>query len=288
MPSLYAHLADTTAYENRGKAMGIVMGAMTASIMIGVPFGTFFSQWIPWSAIFYFIGLLALVTLLYVLARFPKQPLRPEGQQSISVTYRKLVSSIFVSRSVFFGLFCSFLWSAGMQGMFAYLGVFYQSNFHTSEGSLGTIYLIASVGNFAANLICGKIADRKGKKPVATWAVILSSIGVLLFSLMRDHFIAAIVINTCWSAAVGFGQASLYALISELNPNARGTILSWNSSAVYGGMSAATAFTALILTKGGFAVVGIVCAILTLLILPIMHFLVIENKSEDTIQPGVS
>lgn len=286
MPSLYAHLSDTTTYESRGKVMGIVMGAMTASIMIGVPLGTFFSQWIPWRKIFYLIGLLALLTLLYVMVQFPKHPFRLGSQPSLSATYRNLVGSIFTSRSVFFGLFCSFLWSAGMQGMFAYLGVFYQTYFHTSQGTLGIIYLIASIGNFAANLIGGRMADRKGKKTVVTWAIILSSLGVLLFSLMKDHFIAAIMINTCWSAAVGFGQASLYALISELNPKARGTILSWNSSAVYGGMTAATALTAFILTKGTFTVVGFVCAVLTILILPILQFLVVENKPQASQMPA--
>lgn len=76
---------------------------------------------------------------------------------------------------------------------------------------------MAGVGSVAGNILGGKLADKIGKKSVIVIASIVSSISVMSFSLSTENLVIAIIVHIIWSLFIGFGQASLTALISELN-----------------------------------------------------------------------
>ena len=81
---------------------------------------------------------------------------------------------------------------------------------------------MAGVGSVAGNILGGKLADKIGKKNVISIASIVTSISVILFSLSIENLVIAITLHIIWSLFIGFGQASLTALISELKPDVRG------------------------------------------------------------------
>lgn len=116
-------------------------------------------------------------------------------------------------------------------------------------------------------------------------AGVIASVSVITFSLYIDNIKIAIMAHMVWSLFIGFGQASLTALISELSPAIRGTVMALNSSAMYIGMTIASSVSSFTLSKGfPFVTLGIICAIASLLVLPMIYFLVKEktmsNKKE--------
>ncbi|HFJ9327706.1 TPA: MFS transporter [Bacillus paranthracis] len=278
MPSVFALVGDKVTYESRGKAMGTIMGAMIGSTVIGVPIGAFLSEVGNWQWTFYSIGLLTLFLTLLV-----NHILRNEKQRNdVHVSIVKTLGAQFKMVSVLFALLATFLWTIGLHGMFSYIGVYYGDNFGLSVGEIGIVIFLAGVGSVAGNILGGKLADKIGKKNVISIASIVTSISVILFSLSIENLVIAITLHIIWSLFIRFGQASLTALISELKPVVRGTVMALNSSAMYIGMTIASGIASLAISNGfPFSSLGTICAIASLLVLPIIFVLVKEKTSPN-------
>lgn len=288
MPSVFALVGDKVTYESRGKAMGTIMGAMVGSTVIGVPIGAFLSEVGNWQWTFYSIGLLTLFLTLLVNRILRNEKQRNDVHASIAKTLSAPLKMVLVNVSVLFALLATFLWTIGLHGMFSYIGVYYGNNFGLSVGEIGIVIFLAGVGSVAGNILGGKLADKIGKKNVISIASIVTSISVILFSLSIENLVIAITLHIIWSLFIGFGQASLTALISELKPDVRGTVMALNSSAMYIGMTIASGVASLTVSNGfPFSSLGIMCAIASLLVLPIIFVLVkgkaLSNKKKMTI-----
>ncbi|AJI26857.1 MFS transporter [Bacillus cereus] len=288
MPSIFALVGDKVTYESRGKAMGTIMGAMIGSTVIGVPIGAFLSEIGNWQWTFYSIGLLTLFLTLLINHILRNEKERDDVHVSLTETVDAPLKMTVVNISVLFALLATFLWTIGLHGMFSYIGVYYENNFGISVGKIGIVIFLAGVGSVAGNILGGKLADKIGKKNVIVIASIVSSISVMLFSLSTGNLVIAIIVHIIWSLFIGFGQASLTALISELKPAVRGTVMALNSSAMYIGMTIASGVASLAISNGfPFSSLGTICAIASLLVLPIIFVLVKEkalsNKKKMTI-----
>ncbi|GAB6551230.1 MFS transporter [Bacillus mobilis] len=288
MPSIFALVGDKVTFESRGKAMGTIMGAMVGSTVIGVPIGAFLSELGNWQWTFYSIGLVTLLLTLLVNHILENEKPRNKEHVSIAKTLGASLKTALVNISVLFALLATFLWTIGLHGMFSYIGVYYGNNFGLSVGEIGIVIFLAGVGSVAGNILGGKLADKIGKKNVISIASIVTSISVILFSLSIENLVIAITLHIIWSLFIGFGQASLTALISELKPDVRGTVMALNSSAMYIGMTIASGVASLTVSNGfPFSSLGIMCAIASLLVLPIIFVLVkgkaLSNKKKMTI-----
>ncbi|HDR7768437.1 MULTISPECIES: MFS transporter [Bacillus cereus group] len=282
MPSIFALVGDKVTYESRGKAMGTIMGAMIGSTVIGVPIGAFLSEIGNWQWTFYSIGLLTLFLRLLINHILRNEKEREDVHVSLTETVDAPLKMTVVNISVLFALLATFLWTIGLHGMFSYIGVYYENNFGISVGKIGIVIFLAGVGSVAGNILGGKLADKIGKKSVIVIASIVSSISVMLFSLSTENLVIAIIVHIIWSLFIGFGQASLTALISELKPAVRGTVMALNSSAMYIGMTIASGVASLAISNGfPFFSLGTICAIASLLVLPIIFVLVKEKTSPN-------
>ncbi len=282
MPSIFALVGDKVTYESRGKAMGTIMGAMVGSTVIGVPIGAFLSEVGNWQWTFYSIGLLTLFLTLLINHILRNEKEREDVHVSLTKTVDAPLKMTVVNISVLFALLATFLWTIGLHGMFSYIGIYYGDNFGLSVGEIGIVIFLAGVGSVAGNILGGKLADKIGKKNVIVIASIVSSISVMLFSLSTGNLVIAITLHIIWSLFIGFGQASLTALISELKPAVRGTVMALNSSAMYIGMTIASGIASLAISNGfPFSSLGTICAIASLLVLPIIFVLVKEKTSPN-------
>ncbi|MDD0817586.1 MFS transporter [Bacillus cereus] len=282
MPSIFALVGDKVTYESRGKAMGTIMGAMIGSTVIGVPIGAFLSEIGNWQWTFYSIGFLTLFLTLLINHILRNEKERDDVHVSLTETVDAPLKMTVVNISVLFALLATFLWTIGLHGMFSYIGVYYENNFGISVGKIGIVIFLAGVGSVAGNILGGKLADKIGKKSVIVIASIVSSISVMLFSLSTENLVIAIIVHIIWSLFIGFGQASLTALISELKPAVRGTVMALNSSAMYIGMTIASGVASLAISNGfPFSSLGTICAIASLLVLPIIFVLVKEKASSN-------
>lgn len=276
-PNVFAMVGDHFSYTQRGRAMGVVVGAMIAATIIGVPLGGLLAQLMDWRMVFWLTGALAFLLIIPVSRGIPIDSARSVshiGLTTLLKPVQELLSHATVQRS----LLVTCLWYGGLQGMFANVGMFYSQAFHLNTAQTGGIILLAGMSSVAGSLAGGRVADSWGKKPVFLLFSTVTALAVLALPIMTEALYGAVVVHVLWATSFGAGQATLSAVISELLPDARGTVLSLNSAAMFAGMMAATGASSLALSLAGFESIGLMCAACVLLAIPLSEALFARNK----------
>lgn len=274
-PIVYAIVGDSYAYKERGRAMGIVTAALISSSVVGVPLAGYMTELTSWSWVFWMIAILSGIAVIAILMKIPSQ--RSEHAETSSL--QKSFTSVFKDASVFFSLLGSFLYFGALQGMFVLAGVYYYTFYDLSSGDTGLILMIAGLSSVIGSLIGGKLADQWNKKLVVSMASVLSAFFVFFLSLLTFDLRISIVLHVIWAALYAVGQSAFTALISELNPQSRGTVMSLNSSAMYIGSGLLSAIAAGLLKIGSFWQIGLMCGIANVIVMIITVFAIRENDS---------
>ncbi len=154
----------------------------------------------------------------------------------------------------------SFLWFVASLGLFTYVGQYLYSlfNFGAREralavGAYGLMGLVGEVGGAG-------FARRAGKR----MAVLLGLLGLvgafLVVALNHSSAPLAVFALAVWGAASWFGMPSQQAIISELRPTSRGTLLSLNNGAMYLGAMIGSVLIGKVLEWAGFTGAGVLAA----------------------------
>lgn len=258
-PSLFALLGDAVPPARRGRATGLVYGAMISATVFGVPLGAWFAARGGWQSSFFLVGLASCAVLPWVrstarrVARQRPLPVPPRRRSRAG----GLLSDPAVRRT----LAATFLWYAALYGFFADVGVFYARRFDVSLDALGSVILLAGAASVAGNVIGGRLADARGSRGVlraAAWAAALA-LAVLAGGVRQLPY--ALLSHVAWAFLVGLGSAPLMSLVTGLRPSRRAGVLAWNSSAMYAGMTLASGMAGVLLPLWGFTGIGLGCAL---------------------------
>ncbi|MBA4496545.1 MFS transporter [Paenactinomyces guangxiensis] len=277
-PAVFSLVGDRFPYEKRGQAMGIVTGSLTMSTLVGVPLGSFMADLISWRWSFWSISFFCLFTFILLITGIQRDHGKRTESPILQGIFKPFHMAIF-DIPVLFSLLATFLWFGGLQGMFANTGVFYHTRFQLSVSEVGVILSLAGLGSVVGSFVGGKWSDRYGKKKMIGFSSVCAAASLFSLSVIpTKEVVVAVIIHICWATAFGFGHAALTALISELNPAARGMVLSLNSSAMYAGMTVATALSSALLYEFGFWGVGSMCSLATFLVYPLLLFLSVRGQ----------
>jgi len=253
-PVVYAIAGDAYAYDRRGRAMGIITAALISSSVLGVPLAGAIADFASWSWAFWIIASLAVIALAGAAAVIPNGA--PNHGSPEFIAHIRLA---FRDPSVFWSLLGSFLYFGALQGMFALAGVFYFTHYGLGSGETGLLLMAAGASSVAGSLLGGKWADRTRKQRVIAIAGVLSGLSVFALSLFIGILWVSVLLHIVWAALYAAGQSAFTALVSELDPRSRGTVLSLNSSAMYIGASALSALASALLGTGAFWPIGLMC-----------------------------
>lgn len=269
-PSVFALVGDRFPYAERGRVMGIVIGAMIAATLFGVPAGGFLATLGSWRLTFWLVGAAIAVTLLLVVSGIPADKSAVQKNRlQLSTSFRNL-AAVLTEPSVILALLATFLWYGGLQGMFANIGIYYHLHYDLTVAENGMVIMLAGTGSVLGSLFGGQLADRLGKGTVLGYSALMTASAVFALSRLPGTLWSAILIHICWATAFGAGQAALTSLVSQLIPNSRGSVLALNSAAMFAGMAAATAASSALLSDGSFINIGILCTVATALVIPLI------------------
>src|SRR5712692_4743501 len=248
-PAAYAFVGDRYAYEGRERAMAVVLAGLPASTVIGVPFAGLLAAAGSWRWGLAAVSAVASVAFLSSLRlRSPKA-----GQPT--AYWRSILATLRDGRAMV-PVLVSFLWFVASLGLFTYIGQYLYSffSFGASEralavGAYGVMGLAGAAGG-------ARFARRAGKRV----AVLLGLVGLLgaflLIAVNHNSGLLALVALAAWGGASWFGMPSQQAIISELRPATRGTLLSLNNSSMYLGAMIGAVVMGRMLELFGFAGAG--------------------------------
>lgn len=280
-PVVFALVADHYPYEKRGRAIGVVTGALISASIIGVPFGGYIAQVFSWKWTFFVISIISFVIIISISILLPKDT--GNNNRDMKSPLKGMLKQMEVAlsnKSVLLALLTTLLYYGGLQGLFVNIGVFYNIHFGLSPGQIGLVLMVAGIGSVIGSILGGKLADQFGKKRMIYISTVLVAMFVIILS-MTESFIMAFLLNIAWATVYGVGQAALTTLISELSPSARGTVMSLNSSAMYSGSALFTTIAAILLYGGSFLTVGVLCGVVNIIVFFTSRLITTEQTRID-------
>ena len=172
-------------YEQRGRPLGWLFGAMAGGMAFGSPLGAILVPFIGWQGLFVVVGLAGAVLLLVLL---PYRTFVAGTTQSVSGTlldvfrgYGDLLAAPRGRRTYGYVLVNSMFHS----GVFTWLGVYFQQRYGVGPVGIGLALLGYGVPGFLFGPLIGRAADRWGRARLLPIGLALSALAA---AALISHF----------------------------------------------------------------------------------------------------
>lgn len=226
-PALLAHLGDQTPYAQRGRVMGISEFGWSGATFIGIPLFGFLIARFGWQAPFWplaLAGVLALLGLRLVIRPRPAATSRPAAP----LQWRALLHPHVLAVLCYGGLT-----SSANEMLNVVYGGWMERDFHLSVAELGLTVTVIGAAELVGEGAVVALADRLGKRQMVLGATILAAAAYAALPALAGNLWLAL--GGVFLVYLGFetGIVANIPLLSELAPEARGTIIS-TSGALHG------------------------------------------------------
>lgn len=276
---VFAIITDLFAYHQRGRVMGIVQTAFSASGVAGIPVGLYLANHWGWNAAFLLIAAIcALVGGWIVVAIRPIDAhlkLRPDRSP-----LHHLVHTFSQSRYLV-GFATTILLSTGGFILQPYASAFSVNNLGITLAQLPLVYMLTGAFSILAGPVIGRACDAIGNFPVFCLGGAATIVMVLIYThLAITPLVWVVAVNCLLYVGVSSRMIASSALVSAIpTPTDRGAYMAISSSIqqVSGGVAAMVG--GMIVTQSGsglllhFDRVGYVLVCTTLISLLMMYFI---------------
>jgi MFS transporter, DHA1 family, inner membrane transport protein len=226
-----AIIGDAVAEQQRGKAIGIVMGAFSLASVVGIPVGLILATHFNWNAPFYFLGILSLIIGIFLLKYMENMTAHLE-RINLKQKWYSVVSSVLQSANQRNALLLTFLLMLGHFIVFTFLSPYMVANVGFAEKQLSLIYLVGGFVTFFSSPLIGKYTDKLGKKRVYIFfALLILPMLFLITNLPQMPVPFALVITSVFFIIIGGRVIPATATAtSAVEPKQRGSFMAFNAS----------------------------------------------------------
>lgn len=251
VPAAYAYISDRSTPETRAQAISILLTAFPVSALLGLPLGGFIAGAFGWRGDFAFIGVIAgaAIGLLWFL---PSD--QPAGGQTMG--YREGLRRVLGNQMVLKVSCITFLWTTAAGGSVTYIGQFFHDRYNFSSDQIGLVLMVIGVVGIAATRAGARFINRVGTRRSVLFGIAAYGVAILILP-WTGLWPVSILVFGVWAFGTWYGFPAQQAIVSELVPNARGTVLSFNTSAQYLGGVVGPVLSGLVLALGNFPVFGL-------------------------------
>ena len=284
-PAVLAYLGDTVPYERRGRMMGILAMMWPTSWLIGVPVAGFLIERVNWRAPFLIIFVLGLLSLGFTLryrmlgvsSSLGKQT-QQKSTQSFSQWARERVVAI--PTPAWLAVLISLLLILAAENVYIVYGAWLEDQFGLTLTAIGLVSVVISVAEFTAEGASAGWVDRIGKRRSVIYGILFNGMAYLLLPRLAGSLTGALVGIFLIYLTFDFSIVSLFPLLSELAPNARGALMSLNVAAMATGRLISSLSAVRLWSTGGLAANTLFSALAVTLALLILVTLIRERRLE--------
>ena len=225
-PSVYALVGGAAPSERRATWMAIVVSGLLVSLALGAPIGAWVGAWLGWGSVFVVLAGLSLCLTWPNLAIWDEVAGQGGGSN-----FEALAAATVARR-----LLPMVVWSTGLYGMYTYLGAGLEAGGFSPDQVARAILFYGS-GAIAGVLLGGRLTDRLGTRTTAA-ASFFGLAACFLVLQLAVHRGALVEIALALTSAVAqlFFPAQQAGLANDF-PTRRATVLAWNNSALFFGIS---------------------------------------------------
>jgi predicted MFS family arabinose efflux permease len=278
MPAANAVAVALVPPERRGRAIALVTGGMTISLVLGVPLGTAVTSWGGWHFAFLLVALVGALAVVGLLAKLPAG--LPRGTNTM--TERLQIGR---RPDVLLALGTTMLWTTGAFALYTYVAPFLATHAGITGIWLSVALVVSGIGSALGNQLGGMASDRFGPErslPIVLSVLALSLAGFSLMALTLTPAAALFVapaILFVWSMAGWAGHPAQMSRLAAMAPDATVVALSLNASALYVGIAAGSALGQLTLRHGASWQLGFVGAACELGALALLWISIRQRKA---------
>jgi predicted MFS family arabinose efflux permease len=236
-PVATAIAAELTEPEHQGKAISVVVGGHTVSLVLGVPVGAAIGALMGWEAGFIFVAILSSIAVIGIMVTLPRRP--GASAPSLREQFRPATSP-----DVALALVQTFVIIGSTFIVFTYLGSLV-SALDAEKRNLASGFLLAyGVAAVVGNQVGGRLADRWGGLRTALRAVTVLGLMLACLSLVSwlppgpSALAAAGAAVVIWGfSGWGFTPAQ-FSRLAQMAPTQMTMAFALNTSAIYLGAGA--------------------------------------------------
>lgn len=219
VPIALALIGDLFPFEQRGRPLGWLFGAMAGGAAFGSTAGVMLEPFITWQGLF--LGVAALGVLMLVLLlpyqsmlarRAPAQAL--VGARRLLAAYRGLLASGRGRRTYGFVLLNAVFHS----GVYTWLGLYFARRYGLGEIGIGLAILGYGVPGFLLGPPIGRAADRWGRSRILPAGLAIAGASAAALALDLPLVFAALLVTTL-SLGYDMTQPLLAGIVTDLGPH---------------------------------------------------------------------
>lgn len=269
-PAMQAYVGDSVPYERRGRIMSLLELSWSLSWFVGVPIAGFVIARSGWRAPFVLIagaGALALVAL-WRLCPHCGRAASPIERTALLQGFRRVPW-----RRCLPLLAMTWLITLANENVFIVYGDWLEKQFGLAVAALGLASLVISVAELTAEFASAGFVDALGKRRSVIVGLILSIGAYLLLPRLAGSLGLALTGVVLMFLTFEFSIVASIPLISELAPEARGTVMALNVSAASLGRMAGSLSGPRLWAADGLPAVALTSALFALIAALIIWFM---------------
>jgi predicted MFS family arabinose efflux permease len=226
-----AIVGDLIPEQRRASAMGIVMTAFSLAGVLGVPIGLYLASHWSWHAPFIGLGTTALIIFVLIQLVVPSMRIHLSSERK-KESPLQILRNVTGNKNLMFALCTMTFLMLGQFTVIPFISPYMVSNVGFAEEQLPYIYFLGGLCTIFTVPLVGKLADKRGKYKIFSWAIFLSVIPILLLTnLPQTSIYVALLVTTFFMITIGSRGIPAQAMItSTVKPQQRGSFMSFNSS----------------------------------------------------------
>jgi predicted MFS family arabinose efflux permease len=229
LPAAFAYAGDIPRLEERNKAIGLVASALPLAALLGVPLGALVATLAGWRSVFVFITIVGMVALILVRVLLTADKVKTVQPLGYIASYRTVLSD----RGALRLLLVQFVWFIAPFGLLVLLAEFIHVTYDIPATQAGLFLLVFGAVGVVASRLSGRFMAVVGPRNAVLIAIIVFSSAVALMPLSSSALPLTLLVMALWAGGSWFGQPAMQAIVAAHSENLRGTMLAFNSSAMF-------------------------------------------------------
>lgn len=278
-PAVFAAVGDYFSYEERGRAMSWVVTANTSASIFGVPAGAVISGVLSWRWTFVLLTVLLGVFTWLIFFRLPEDAPRTAEQSSAGMRNVLIVAR---TKSTMMAILSNFIATSYWFVFATYMGAYFYDEFGLAKWALGALTMVMGIGVLIGSNVGGRLSDRIGKRPIIIWSSAFCALFIFLATTASPHIAFGFGFLLMFGIFGGARFASAQAIMTEMTPKHRGTVMALNASGQQFGIVAGSALGGLALELWGYTGLGPMAAGLAIISI-LTYALFVDEQNMGTV-----
>ncbi|ROZ77182.1 MFS transporter [Ramlibacter sp. WS9] len=229
--------------EQRGRAITFIFLGWSVASVLGMPLGAYVGGTLGWQSAFGLVGLLSLVSAVWVWRAMP------DGVKPPALTAAAWLETL-RSRALMLCVLVTVLYAAGQFVLFSYFAPYYKQKIGITPGELSLLFLWFGAFGLIGNMLMSRHIDHFGASRAIMLAIGLMAVS-LLFWPLGTNLVMAALISIPWALGCFSSNSAQQARLVAIAPALAAASIALNSSAMYAGQAIGAASGGWLIVQAG-------------------------------------